>query len=200
MADIVTQGDKLSITLTMYRADDDSTKTRTFSIDNPVIDETGEQFRQKLQALQNFLLGDGATLIQPTGWRDDDSTEAEYTTTAVAFATSSEVETKWDTKLPRNLTIAPSTISLSSLSDDLAAEAVATISGDNTSGLIIKRLNAQAAYIYETTTSVVNTQNYEVFLAVSSVDSAESAGAQFEFYVPAEGVYQEGSVTLTITR
>lgn len=197
MADIVTQGDKLSITLTMYRADDDSTKTRTFSIDNPVVDGTGEQFRQKLQALQNFLLGDGATLIQPTGWRDDDSTENEYVTAAVAFSTSTEVETKWDTRLSRNLALSQTQLTSTNISEQQISPTEVTLTGE---GITASMINVTFTNQSGDGHAFLNLQDTDsgVLICLVTDETSSSWRATINFAVPETGVYQAESVNLRI--
>lgn len=202
MADIVTTNAKLSIKLTMYRAEDDSEKTRTFSIDNPVIDEEGTQFRAKLQALQNFLLGDGKNLIQPTGWRDDDANELEYTTTAVEFTTSDGTNTEWDTRLTHNLTVTPTTLSYADLATSIDDSTDVTING---AALDFDKLQVSFAQDEGTDGALAFgwhgfSDSLGAFFAIKEEQAGigTTATGLVTLTIPAEGVYQEATATIRV--
>lgn len=203
MADITSQISTLSIKLTMYRASDESTKTRTFSVRDPAINEENpEPFRQSLQALQNFLLGDGKTLIQPTGWRDDDTTEDEYTTTAVEFTTEEGVGTKWDTRLTHNVSLNSASVAWSSISTVSSTPTAIDFSGVGMSGV--------EAYIDSRVTEAPDIDVGYLFSLLLVEDTAGSIGLvrsndsispidEIKVVFPETGVYQKETVTLTIT-
>ncbi len=194
MADVVNEISTLSIKLTMYRDSDESTKTRTFSVRDPAVSEQeSDTFRQSLQALQNFLLGDGKTLIQPTGWRDDDTTEDEYVTTAVEFTTEEGVGTKWDTRLTHNMALDTATINASDVPNSITTPATFLISGTN---LDAAKLNVSSDGNSAYFVSWYNEENY-ISVNVAKL-GLENPSSSFVFELPAEGVYQSDSVTLNI--
>lgn len=196
MADVVNEISTLSIKLTMYRASDESTKTRTFSVRDPAVsEEESDTFRQSLQALQNFLLGDGKTLIQPTGWRDEDTTEDEYVTTAVEFTTEEGVGTKWDTRLTHNMALDIATINAASVSADIGDPTMVAISGTNLdpSKLIVSSSASGGYYV-----TWINTQGGGIGVGIIKTGSEITDSETFVFELPAEGVYQSDAVTLNI--
>lgn len=198
MADITSQISTLSVKLTMYRASDESTKTRTFSVRDPAINEENpEPFRQSLQALQNFLLGDGKTLIQPTGWRDDDATEGEYTTTAVEFTTEEGVGTKWDTRLTHNMQLSQTTIAGASISTNVSSPTEITITGSALASedLRVTKPTENEQFLFVDWALMEG----DIIIALVKDGVSTLSASDIVFEIPAEGVYQTDSVTLSIT-
>lgn len=106
MSDISVNKDAMQVTCKLERGNE--TTSRSFSVDNALYavdtSEAIQQFRLAATELANFLTGEGNKLIQPAGWRDDDSTEAEWTTTSVEIKTVSSTTTTLDLRTNRTFT------------------------------------------------------------------------------------------------
>lgn len=104
MSDTAVTRYAMQVICTMQRGTD--TTSRSFSIDDALYEAGGQaavRFKTAAADLANFLTGEGNTLIQPTGWRDSDSTEAEWTTTSVEIKTISSVTTTLDLRQESNI-------------------------------------------------------------------------------------------------
>lgn len=93
MADKTTTSQKVVVDLTLTRGDD--MKSRRLSFDNFDSSILPDVKDYVIADLKPSLVGGGlSTFIQPSGWRDLDISEEEYTCTALAakIVTTSEVE------------------------------------------------------------------------------------------------------------
>lgn len=202
MADIVTQNATLGVKLTMQRDEYGTvnTKTRSFSVRNPLIDEQGISFREKLQALQNFLLGDGNTLIQPTGWRDEDYEEDVWTTVGVEFTTEYGTTTKWDTRLTRGAAFyqtASSSAPITSISSVAESTTNPTI-------IYVKATGITQDTIFNVTSTGIPIFNYshvqDDYIVIELCGVGEIGAGTVVVEFPAEGIYQESIIELEITK
>lgn len=207
MADVYGEKRTLKVTLTMQRNDEET--TRSFSVDNPALsttEDTSAAFRAKLQALQNFLLGDGNKLIQPSNWRDNDAVEEEWTTIRVAFETSNSTSVEWDTRLSRNLQItgdggaAVTTLSYASLPTSLDSSYGFDIIADgefDLSDIQVVKEGSGDGYLY------LDWYQDSSSFSGNIVAHPDSGGTPWTgtitFTIPPIGVYQEGTATITIT-
>lgn len=100
MADVTIQNAKWQFTFNLER--DGEETTRILSIDNPINSTAGvsaaKAFRDVFigAASSPFSVINPTQFIQPTGWRDEDSDEPPWTTTAVYLKRIDTTETIYD--------------------------------------------------------------------------------------------------------
>lgn len=92
MADKITRTNQCVLDLTLSKNDDIKTRRITFDATSPA---AIKDFL--LDGFQDSLVGGGySTFFQPTGWRDYDETDAEYTCTGLKAFIVSKTETELD--------------------------------------------------------------------------------------------------------
>lgn len=98
--DTITTSSELKFDFELVR--DDETTTRRISISDPVLSQEGEQAAIQFAKIfyggvsSPFAVINPTKFVQPTGWRDDNDTDEEWTTTNVNVFYVSQTVTKVD--------------------------------------------------------------------------------------------------------
>lgn len=214
MRDIVgSQKNTLKITLSLQRGND--TASRSFSVDNPRLSTTTDvsaEFQNRLQALRNFLLGEGNTLIQPTSWRDSDNTEEEWTTVDVQFQTTMAAIVDWGiNKLSRTAHLYKGNNELTTLSaatlgtdvTDTAAEYQVRFDGAAATDIVYTFYqpatnNGELVFLmYDTPKTAASISNWRICIA-KGADGTDFTG-KLLFYIPATDTYEAATLEIPVT-
>ena len=94
MADTIKETHTCNWDLTLQRGNDTTNRSISFDIENTALrPDIKDAMRDNLIP---SLTGGMSKLIQPTGWRDNDETEEEWTCTGVEVKLVSKTETTLD--------------------------------------------------------------------------------------------------------
>lgn len=95
MADTIKETHTCNWNLTLQRGNDTANRSITFDIENTALrPDIKDTMRDNI--IPSLVGGGLSTVIQPTGWRDNDDTEEEWTCTGVEVKLVSKTETTLD--------------------------------------------------------------------------------------------------------